>query len=73
MANTISAKTAYLVMFRAYPEIVGIKEICSMLNISKTKAYQLVSDGTLQRIPCGREIKVAKVTVINYVLQGVQE
>lgn len=73
MINSISTNTAYRVMFRAYPEIVGIKEICNMLNISRTKAYQLVGDGKLQRIPCGREIKVAKITIINYVLQGAQK
>lgn len=73
MANTISVQTAYRVMFNSYPEIVGIGDLCKMLNIGKTKAYQLVGDGTLKRIPCGREIKLAKVTVIDYVLQIAQE
>lgn len=72
MSNTISVNTAYSLMFKSYPEVVGISDICKMLNIGKNKAYQLVNSGILKRIPCSREIKVAKITVINYVLQSAQ-
>ena len=72
MSDTISVNTAYSMMFRNYPEIVGITDICKMLNIGINKAYQLVNSGVLKRIPCSREIKVAKITVINYVLQSAQ-
>lgn len=72
MSNTISVNTAYSLMFKSYPEVVGIVDICKMLNIGKNKAYQLVNSGILKRIPCSREIRVAKITVINYVLQSAQ-
>ena len=73
MANTIPTQTAYKLIFSSYPEIIGISDLCKMLNIGKTKAYQLVSEGTIKRIPCNREINIAKVTVIEYVLQNTQE
>lgn len=72
MSDTISVNTAYSLMFRNYPEIVGITDICKMLNIGRNKAYQLVKSGVLKQIPCGRAIKVAKITVIDYVLQSAQ-
>ncbi len=73
MMNTISTQTAYKLMFSSYSEIVGINDLCKMLNIGRTKAYQLVNNGVLKRIPCSREIKIAKVTVIDFVLQSTQE
>ena len=72
MSDKISVNTAYSLMFSNYPEIVGINDICKMLNIGRTKAYQLVKSGVLKQIPCGRAIKVAKITVIDYVLQSAQ-
>ncbi|MDE7365328.1 MAG: helix-turn-helix domain-containing protein [Ruminococcus sp.] len=72
MSNTISMNMAYNLMFKSYPEVVGIDDICKMLNIGRNKAYQLVNSGILKRIPCSREIKIAKITVINYVLQSTQ-
>ncbi|MDE6679162.1 MAG: helix-turn-helix domain-containing protein [Ruminococcus sp.] len=72
MSDEISINTAYSLMFRNYPEVVGITDICKMLNIGRNKAYQLVKNGFLKQIPCSREIKVAKITVINYVLQSAQ-
>ena len=72
MSDTISVNTAYSLMFKSYPEVVGISDICKMLNIGRNKAYQLVNSGILKRIPCSREIRVAKITVINYVLQSAQ-
>ncbi len=72
MSNTISVNTAYSLMFKGYPAVVGIADLRKMLNIGKSKAYQLVNSGILKRIPCSREIRVAKITVINYVLQSAQ-
>ncbi len=72
MSDKISVNTAYRLMFRSYPEVVGIGDICKMLNIGRNKAYQLVNSGILKRIPCSREIKVAKIIIINYVLQSAQ-
>lgn len=58
---------------KEYPDIVGVQEICKMLGIGETKAYRMINDGTLRRIPCSRTHKVAKITVIDYVLQCAQK
>lgn len=72
MDNKMSSETAYNSLFRNYPDIVGVKEICKMLGLGSKKVYQLIQDEKIKKIPCGRNIKVAKVSVIDYVLQSAQ-
>ena len=67
-----SSKNAYRTMFKQYPDVVDVKQVCKMLNLSRTKVYGLIKNGEIKRIPCGRIIKVAKVTVIDFVLQSAQ-
>ncbi len=68
--NSEATSRAYKSLFREYPDVVTIKDICRMLNIETKKAYKLVNNGELPPIPCGKTIIVAKATVINYVLQN---
>lgn len=60
-------------LFKEYPEIVGTKQICKMLNINEKCVYELIKSGKLPRIPCSRTILVAKPFVIKYVLQCAQK
>jgi len=66
------AKDMYRVMFRSYPDVVTVKDVSTMLGLSTKKVYQLVKANEIERIPCGRVIKITKAAVINYVLQGAQ-
>lgn len=70
--NTIDKTALYEHLYKEYPEIVGVDDICKMLNINKKRAYQLIHSGEIPRIPCSRTILVAKVFVINYVLKSAQ-
>lgn len=60
-------------LFKDYPEIVGTKQICKMLNINEKRVYDLIKSGLLPRIPCSRTVLVAKPFVIKYVLQCAQK
>lgn len=70
--DTIEKTSLYNCLYKEYPDIVGIEDICKMLNINKKRAYQLIHSGKISRIPCSRTILVAKVFVIDYVLQCAQ-
>ena len=70
--NTIEVSALYEYLYKEYPEIVGTEDLCKMLNINKKRAYQLIHSGAIPRIPCSRTILIAKVFVINYVLQCAQ-
>lgn len=59
---------AYQTLFTSYPDVLGVKEITEMLGIGKPLAYRMIHEGKLKAIPCGYRIRVAKITVIEYLL-----
>lgn len=72
MERNISVSQAYKTMYRDYPEVVGVKDISKMLGISPKRVRQLVQENKLPCLPDNRTIKVAKLFVIDYILQGAQ-
>ena len=66
MDRNITISQAYKTMYRDYPEVVGVKDI------SPKRVRQLVQENKLPCIPDNRTIKVAKLFVIDYILQGAQ-
>lgn len=55
-------------IFKEYPDVVGIAEICKMLGVGRKTATHLLKDRKIPYIQIGREYKVAKPDVINFVL-----
>ena len=72
MERNITVSQAYKTMYRDYPEVVGVKDISKMLGISPKRVRQLVQENKLPCLPDNRTIKVAKLFVIDYILQGAQ-
>lgn len=71
--DSIPLEVVYKNMYSEYPEILEVKDLCEILGYGKKKVYQLIKEGQLKKIPCGRTIKVAKATVIDFVLQCAQK
>lgn len=63
----------YQNMYSEYPELLEVKDLCQILGYERKKVYQLIKDEQLKKIPCGRKIKVAKATVIAFVIQSAQK
>lgn len=57
------------VMFTAYRDVVTVKQLAEMLGIGITLAYKLVKQKTIQSIKVGREYKIPKHCVINYLVE----
>lgn len=56
-------------LFREYPDVVGVDQLCVMLGgISRKLATRLLRERKIPYIRIGREYKVAKPDVIAYVL-----
>lgn len=66
--RTMNTSEAYKLMFKDYPDVLGVKEISSMLNLCPKKVYDLIHEGKITAIPCGKLIKVAKLSIIEYIL-----
>ena len=59
-------------MFKDYPDIVGVKELQQMLGIKRTKTYELLKSETIKSIKIGKDYKISKFNIIAYVLGGKQ-
>jgi len=57
-------------MFESYADVVNVDTLCHMLGgISKKLAYRLLSNGEIKSIKIGREYKIPKNNVRDYLLQ----
>lgn len=54
-------------MFENYNDMVTLNELCDMLIIGKSKAYELLRSGVVEGFKEGRVWKIPKQVVIDYV------
>ena len=59
----------YKLMFAEYPDIVTVKDLQTMLGISRHAAYDLLGEGEISCIRLGNAYKIPKINVIDYVLK----
>ena len=60
-------------MFRKYPDVVTIPQVCEMLGVSRNYAYLLVKQEKLTRLDLGRIIRVTKSSVIELKEKSLQK
>ena len=60
-------------MFRKYPDVVKIPQVCEMLGVSRNYAYLLVKQGKLTRLDLGRIVRVTKSSVIELKEKSLQK
>ena len=60
----------YKLMFAEYPDIVTVKDLQTMLGISRHAAYDLLGEGEISCIRLANAYKIPKINVINYVLKS---
>ena len=62
-------KEPYTLMFTDYPDIVNLTQMRKMLGgISNSLAYRMLREKKIKSKKVGREYKIPKVNVINYVM-----
>lgn len=57
-------------MFKDYPDVVSVGQLKEMLQIGQVLAYKLVKEGEIKSRKFGREYKILKSTVIEYLSRG---
>lgn len=57
-------------IFRKYPDLVDVNQLCRMLNISSKTAYRMLKAGTIQSFRIGHSYRIPKIHVINYLSNG---
>lgn len=59
-------------LFKNYPDLVSVEELMDMLHIGKVLAYKLVENKKFKAVKIGREYKIIKQSVIDYINAEVQ-
>ena len=55
-------------MFEQYDDILTIEEVAELLRIGMTQAYRIVRSGNLKGYIEGKDWKIPKQALINYVV-----
>lgn len=64
-------KENYSIMFTSHPDIVDITQMRKMLGgIGVTLAYKLLKQGKIKSMKIGREYKIPKSFIIEYLLEA---
>ena len=66
-----NVKEPYQTMFTSYPDLVNIIQLKEMLGIGQTLAYRLLKNKTIKAVKVGREYKIPKINIINYLMKSV--
>lgn len=62
-----NVKEPYKTMFTSYPDLVDIIQLKEMLGIGITLAYRLVKNNQIPALKIGRQYKIPKMNIIDYV------
>ena len=57
-------------MMENYNEILDIEDVCDILNIGKNWAYRLLTEQKIQAFKIGRNWKIPKAALIDYISSG---
>lgn len=63
----MKAQDAYKMMFRDYPDVVTVEQMCEMLGgISTKTGYRLLKDGSIKSLVVGRRYRIPKLYIFEY-------
>ena len=63
----INSQDIYNIVFREYPDVLDVKQVSKLLDVSTKTVYKLLRDGSLASLKVGREFRIPKVNVMKYV------
>lgn len=58
---------AYKLMFREYPDVVTVEQMCEMLGgISVKTGYNILRSGQIKALIVGRRYRIPKINIMEY-------
>ena len=57
-------------MLEKYSDVLQIKDIMDILNIGRNSAYKLIGNGSIKSLRIGRNIRIPKIYLIDYLSTG---
>jgi excisionase family DNA binding protein len=63
----LKSNEAYKLIFREYPDVVDVEQMCEMLGgISTKTAYRLLRQNQIKHFKIGRTYKIPKLHIFEY-------
>jgi len=62
----INTQELYRIVFKEYPDVLDVKQVSKLLGVSTKTVYKLLKDGSLSSLKIGREFRVPKVMLMQY-------
>lgn len=66
MLDAITINQVYHLLFQQYPDVLNVKEVSFILNVSSKTVYKLLEKGEIQSLKVGREYRIPKLFVFHY-------
>ena len=64
----IKKKNLYTKMLKDYPDVLNVYQMCKALGgISTKTGYKLLKEKKIESIKVGREYKIAKINMIDFI------
>ena len=57
-------------MFNNSPDMLTVRQVADLLRIGRNTAYELVRAGLVPSVKIGRQIRVSKQAVIDYIARA---
>ncbi len=63
----MKTESAYRLMFREYPDVVTVEQMCEMLGgISIKTGYRILRSGQIKALMVGRRYRIPKINIFEY-------
>ena len=56
--------------FPSIPDLMTVRELMDALSIGRTKAYELIHSGSINYMKIGRQIRIPKKSLLDYLNVG---
>lgn len=66
MENQLSIEKAYRTFFAEYPDVLDLKQVCEILQISLKTGYGLIQDNKIEYLKVGRAYRIPKLFLLYY-------
>ena len=63
-------KNEFQELFTNYPDILSVQQLMELLQIGKVLAYKLIESKKFKAVKIGREYKILKNSVIDFINNG---
>ena len=59
-----------ITMFEEYPDLLDVTDMSRILNVSVKTTYKLLKSSEIKHIKIGREYRIPKIHLINYLIEA---